>query len=94
MNQITISIKSFSFALINVKDIGIRSLKLALFSGLLGTAFSVLVRRCALFILGYLPGSAGGGNSLFNQYSDDFRLSRVGKLPDEYCMSDKSIFNI
>ena len=60
MNQITISIKSFSFALINVKDIGIISLKLALFSGLLVTAFSVLVRRCALFILGYLPGSAGG----------------------------------
>ena len=36
----------------NVKDIGIIYLKLALFSGLLGTAFSVLVRRCALFILG------------------------------------------
>ena len=44
----------------NAKDIGIIYLKLALFSGLLGTAFSVLVRRCALFILGYLPGSAGG----------------------------------
>ena len=95
MNQITISIKSFSFALINVKDIGIISLKLALFSGLLVTAFSVLVRRCALFILGYLPGSAGGGgNSLFNQYSDDIRLSRVGKLPGEHSMSGKSIFNI
>ena len=36
----------------NAKDIGIIYLKLALFSGLLGTAFSVLVRRCALFILG------------------------------------------
>ena len=40
----------------NAKDIGIIYLKLALFSGLLGTAFSVLVRRCALFILASLRG--------------------------------------
>lgn len=35
----------------NAKDIGTLYLIFALFSGLLGTAFSVLVRRCALLVL-------------------------------------------
>ena len=35
----------------NAKDIGTLYLIFALFSGLLGTAFSVLVRRCVLLTL-------------------------------------------
>ena len=34
----------------NAKDIGTLYLIFALFSGLLGTAFSVLVRHCAIFV--------------------------------------------
>ena len=53
MSQITIGIERWYMSS-NAKDIGIIYLILALFSGLLGTAFSVLVRHCALFILSFI----------------------------------------